>query len=299
LTISTATMDLIKALRPVNDWADPVEVLHRAHLSVTSDPDDAAVAKLIAEHGIVDAFPAETVEQIEASATIAAMQLAVRSGVTMLIPGDAIYPAGLSDLEAPPVMLWMRGNDSAVAALSNFVSLGGSRAATGYGEHLTMEMSAGLVEQGFTVVSGAGYGVNGMAHRAAIAGGGITVAFLAGGLDRFYPAGHDSLLHRIVEVGAVLSEVPCGMQPTKQRFIQRNRIIAAVTQVTVVTEAGFRSGSLNTAEVAAGLGRAVGAVPGPVTSAASAGCHKLIAEGIAKLVCNSHEVAMLHPNSTE
>jgi DNA processing protein len=141
-----------------------------------------------------------------------------------------------------------------------------------------MEASAGLVDRGFAIVSGAAYGIDGMAHRAALASRGTTVAFLAGGLDRFYPSGHDALLTRIVETGAVLSEVPCGTPPTKWRFLQRNRLIAAASQATVVLEAGWRSGSLNTANHALTLGRPVGVVPGPVTSAASAGCHKLIRE---------------------
>ena len=107
-----------------------------------------------------------------------------------------------------------------------------------------------------------------MAHRAALASHGMTVAFLAGGVDRFYPAGHDALLTRMVSEGAILSELPCGQPPTKWRFLQRNRLIAAASQATVVVEAGWRSGSLNTAGHAAEIGRPVGAVPGPVTSAA-------------------------------
>jgi DNA processing protein len=142
-------------------------------------------------------------------------------------------------------------------------------------------------------VSGAAYGIDGMAHRAALASGGVTVAVLAGGLDRFYPSGHEALLTRIVESGLVLSEVPPGTPPTKWRFLQRNRLIAALTCATVVLEAGWRSGSLNTAGHAAALGRPLGAVPGPVTSAASAGCHRLIREYDAVLVTNAAEMAEL------
>ena len=141
-----------------------------------------------------------------------------------------------------------------------------------------MESSAGLVDRGFTIVSGAAYGIDGMAHRAALASGGTTVAFLAGGVDRFYPLGHEALLGRIAEQGAVVAELPCGSAPTKWRFLQRNRLIAAATEATIVLEAGMRSGSLNTAGHAAALGRPLGAVPGPVTSPASAGCHRLLRE---------------------
>jgi len=123
------------------------------------------------------------------------------------------------------------------------------------------------------------------------------VAILAGGVDRFYPSGHDALLARIVESGAVVSELPCGSPPTKWRFLQRNRLIAAASQATIVLEAGWRSGSLNTAGHAASLGRPIGAMPGPVTSAASAGCHRLIREFAATLVTSAAEMAELVPNA--
>jgi DNA processing protein len=158
-----------------------------------------------------------------------------------------------------------------------------------------MEASAGLVDRGYTIISGAAYGIDGMAHRAALASQGLTVAFLAGGVDRFYPSGHDSLLTRIVENGAVISELPCGSPPTKWRFLQRNRLIAAASVATIVLEAGWRSGSLNTAGHAATLGRPLGAVPGPVTSAASAGCHRLIRDYDAICVTNPDQMAELAP----
>jgi DNA processing protein len=180
-----------------------------------------------------------------------------------------------------------------VAALRKSIALVGARAATGYGEHVTMEASAGLVDRGFAIVSGAAYGIDGVAHRAALASHGHTVAFLAGGVDRFYPAGHDALLGRIVEQGCVISELPCGAQPSKWRFLQRNRLIAAASQATVVLEAGWRSGALNTVNHALTMGRPVGAVPGPVTSAASAGCHRAIRDSAVTLVSNAHEMAEL------
>jgi DNA processing protein len=158
-----------------------------------------------------------------------------------------------------------------------------------------MEASAGLVDRGYAIVSGAAYGIDGMAHRAALASQGNTVAVLAGGVDRFYPSGHDALLSRITESGAVISELPCGQAPTKWRFLQRNRIIAAVSRATVVVEAGWRSGALNTAGHAGSLGRPVGAVPGPVTSAASVGCHRLIREYSAVCVTTPDEMAELAP----
>ena len=146
---------------------------------------------------------------------------------------------------------------------------------------------------GAVIVSGGAYGIDGAAHRAALGVGGATVALLAGGVDRAYPQGHQQLLRTIAASGAVVSEVPCGTAPTKWRFLSRNRIIAALSDATVVIEAGWRSGSLNTAGHAAALGRPLGAVPGPVTSAASAGCHRLLREYDARCVTTAAEVREL------
>ena len=228
---------------------------------------------------------------------IAALRLAARLGVQLVIPTDPGWPVGLADLgDYAPLALWVRGNRSTLVAAANSMALVGARAATGYGEHVTMEASAGLVDRGIAIVSGAAYGIDGMAHRAALASSGQTVAVLAGGADRFYPSGHDALLTSIVEAGVVVSELPCGAAPTKWRFLQRNRLIAALASVTVVVEAGWRSGSLNTAGHAAALGRPLGAVPGPVTSAASAGCHRLIRDFGAICVTTPEEMAELMPS---
>jgi DNA processing protein len=225
---------------------------------------------------------------------ILCLRQAQRVGARLLLPADQLWPIDLDDLGAhAPLGLWWRGIPAAFTALSQSISLVGARAATGYGEHIAMEASAGLVDRGFAIVSGAAYGIDGMAHRAALASQGITVAFLAGGVDRFYPSGHDALLTRIAEFGAVISELPCGAAPTKWRFLQRNRLIAAASEATVVLEAGWRSGSLNTAGHAAALGRPLGAVPGPVTSPTSAGCHRLIREYDAVCVTTAAEMAEL------
>lgn len=222
------------------------------------------------------------------------LRQAARYGAQLRVPGDEYWPAGFADLQHHgPLALWTRGREEALQSLDRSVALVGARAATGYGEHITMEASAGLVDRGFAIVSGAAYGIDGMAHRAALASRGSTVAFLAGGVDRFYPSGHDALLTRIVEHGLVASELPPGSAPTRWRFLQRNRLIAAASLATVVLEAGWRSGSLNTASHADDVSRPVGAVPGPVTSAASAGCHRLIREGKAVLVTTPDEMAEL------
>jgi DNA processing protein len=232
--------------------------------------------------------------RLKSALALLALRQAGRYGMRLLVPNDGEWPPGFADLGAHgPVALWARGDVAALGRLPRSISLVGARAATGYGEHVAMEASSGLVDRGFAIVSGAAYGIDGMAHRAALASSGTTIAVLAGGLDRFYPSGHEALLTRIVESGLVVSEVPCGTPPTKWRFLQRNRLIAALTRATVVLEAGWRSGSLNTAGHAAALGRPLGAVPGPVTSAASAGCHRLIREYGAELVTNAAEMAEL------
>jgi DNA processing protein len=230
----------------------------------------------------------------DTSAALLALRQAGRFGMRLLVPGDEHWPDALDDLqEHAPFALWARGDTARLAALERSVALVGARAATGYGEHVTIEASSGLVDRGFAIVSGAAYGIDGAAHRAALASRGTTVAVLAGGLDRFYPSGHEQLLTRIVDRGVILAEVPPGTSPTKWRFLLRNRLIAALGSATVVVEAGWRSGSLNTAGHAGTLGRPLGAVPGPVTSAASAGCHRLLREFAAVCVTTPDEMAEL------
>jgi DNA processing protein len=232
--------------------------------------------------------------RLKSATALLALRQAARYGARLLVPDAVDWPVGVGDLGLhAPIALWVRGTEAALPALDTSIAVVGARAATEYGEHITMEISAGLVDRGYAVVSGAAYGIDGMAHRAALASHGTTVAFLAGGVDRFYPSGHDALLTRIAQEGVIISELPCGQPPTKWRFLQRNRLIAAASQATVVVEAGWRSGSLNTAGHAAEIGRPIGAVPGPVNSSASAGCHRLIRDYGATLVTNADEVSEL------
>ncbi|WP_116282293.1 DNA-processing protein DprA [Subtercola boreus] len=232
--------------------------------------------------------------RLTTSTVLTSMRQAERCGARLIVPTDHEWPEGFEGLGPhQPVALWARGRPDAVLGLRSAIAVVGARAASGYGEHMAMELSAGLADRGFGIVSGAAYGIDGMAHRSALASSGQTFAFLAGGVDRFYPTGHDALLTRIAEVGVVLSELPCGSAPTKWRFLQRNRLIAAAALATVVVEAGVRSGSLNTAAHAAALGRPLGAVPGPVTSPSSAGCHRLLREFDAVCVTTPDEVVQL------
>lgn len=262
-----------------------LKMLHKSGIDSDSLDLDEAVLR--------DAF-ARWLPRLNRAAILRACTEAERAHSALLIPGDRRWPTGLADLgRHAPLALWWRGHQTALDALEHSIALVGSRACSTYGEHVTMEASAGLVDRGFAIVSGAAYGIDGMAHRAALASRGTTVAVLAGGLDRFYPSGHTELITRIAETGAVISEVGCGVSPTRWRFLQRNRIIAALGQATVVLEAGRHSGSLNTANHAAAMGRPVGVMPGPVTSPSSVGCHRLLRESEAICVTNAAQMAEL------
>jgi len=190
---------------------------------------------------------------------------------------------------APPIALWVRGSGALDELCEQAAAIVGARAATSYGLHVAGELGAGLAAAGFTVVSGAAIGVDGAAHRGALAAGGASVAVLACGIDRSYPAAHEALLERIVATGLVVSEYPPGSVPARHRFLVRNRLIAGLAGGTVVVEAGLRSGAQRTAADARSLGRPVMAVPGPVTSGRSAGCHRMIRDG-AVLVTRVEEV---------
>lgn len=214
-------------------------------------------------------------------------------GARVLVPGDEEWPSGLDDLELPPHCLWVRGPVSLGSVVERSVALVGSRAATSYGEHVAGELAYGLAGRGFSVVSGAAFGIDAAAHRGALAAEGLTVGVLACGVDRPYPVAHRRLIGELAERGLVVSEVPPGGAPMRQRFLARNRLIAAMTSGTVVVEAGLRSGALNTVRWALECGRMVGAVPGPVTSVASAGVHQLLRSHRAELVTDAEEVAEL------
>lgn len=218
------------------------------------------------------------------------LDIARTLGARVVVPDDEEWPSGLDSLANPAFCLWVRGPLQLAQACERSVAVVGARAASGYGLHQAKELSAGLAERAYTVVSGAAYGIDGAAHEGALAVDGPTVAVVAGGVDRPYPAGHAGLLRRIAESGAVVSEVPPGSAPTRWRFLSRNRLIATMSRGTVVVEAGLRSGSRNTAKTAIEHHRVVCALPGPVTSAVSAGCHVLIRDG-ALLVTDAAEVA--------
>lgn len=220
-------------------------------------------------------------------------------GGYLLVPEDDRWPQSLNvtGLEMP-YALWMRGTHD-LPDKTDAVSIVGSRDSTNYGNAVTNDLASAAVKFGKTVISGGAYGIDAQAHRSALAAEAYpnnapTIAVMAGGVDRFYPAGNDNLLHTVAGRGLVLSEMPPGAAPTRWRFLARNRIIAALSCVTVVVEARWRSGSLNTANHAKDYGRTVAAVPGSVYSANSAGTHRLLHEG-AKLVTQYDDVRQLYP----
>ncbi|GAA1242749.1 DNA processing protein [Microbacterium phyllosphaerae] len=309
------------ALERLRAHGDPEEALARVAWSVLAEPGDGVAGALIAEMGARDALDlavgagsrvrpgtrgrtllegqARWKPRADPRAVADAMSGAGDVDARLILPGDPMWPVTLDDLGVhAPTVLWVRGDPEILCAEPR-VAIVGARAASAYGEMLAGDFAGELAAGGAVVVSGGAYGIDGAAHRAALGVEGRTVAFLAGGVDRAYPQGHQQLLRRIVETGAVVSEVPCGTAPTKWRFLSRNRLIAAVSHATVVVEAGWRSGSLNTAGHAAALGRPLGAVPGPVTSAASAGCHRLLREYDARCVTTPAEIRELWGGRTD
>lgn len=281
----------LRGLRARGDDEELADAYARAVWSVLAEPGDGAAGALILERGAVEALQvalsgddgelrsarARWLPRYRPDEIDAVLDAARRAGASLVVPGDPCWPTRMDDLGVhTPVALWRRGEYC--PGDRPMVALVGARASTAYGEGVAADLAAELSTAGVTVVSGAAYGIDGAAHRAALATGGTTLAFLAGGVDRAYPRGHERLLAQIAASGAVWSETPCGAAPTKWRFLSRNRLIAAIADAVVVVEAGWRSGSLNTAAHAASLGRSLGAVPGPVTSAASAGSHRILRE---------------------
>jgi DNA processing protein len=284
-------------------------LLARAYLSRVAEPPAPALAELVAQVGPVEAaarvLDGRVAEPVARETSVrrtvhrpaADLDAAAAAGARLLVPEHPEWPAEAfaafdmagSTPHTAPLALWVRGPGRLDELCGHAVAVVGARAATSYGAHVAAELGSGLADRGCTVVSGAAIGIDGAAHRGALGVEGATVAVLACGVDRVYPASHELLLARIAASGLVVSEYPPGGVPARHRFLVRNRLIAGLAVGTVVVEAGLRSGAQRTASDALSLGRQVMAVPGPVTSAMSVGCHRLVRDG-ALLVTRSDEV---------
>jgi DNA processing protein len=286
-----------------------------AYLSRVAEPPCPELAALVASAGPVEAanlvvrgkLEGRLAQETDARRQIdcAAQDLEVlhRLGGRLVTADDDEWPllafaafAGVDTRQRPeghrPMVLWVVGPARLDEVADRAAAIVGTRASTAYGEHVAADLAAGLAGRDVAVVSGGAYGIDGAAHRATLACDGLTVAVLAGGIDVTYPAGHAALLHRIREEGLVVTEYPPGVRPARHRFLTRNRLVAALSGATVVVEAGARSGAANTAAWARALGRTVCAVPGPVTSSASVGCHALLRDE-ARIVTRAADVVEL------
>ena len=213
-------------------------------------------------------------------------------GARFVTPDSAEWPQRLHDLVTPPIGIVVKG----LIPNAPSVAIVGTRNPTMYGARVASEFSSGFADRAFVVVSGGAYGIDTHAHRGCLAAEGRTIAVVASGVDVEYPAGNSRLFAEIQESGAIISEVMPGVRARPERFLTRNRIIAAMSLGTIVIEAAFRSGSLRTARDAAELMRIVMAVPGPITSPTSDGCHRLIGERCAEIVTSvSDAMELLEP----
>jgi DNA processing protein len=204
------------------------------------------------------------------------------AGAHLLTPEDLDWPIRVDDLESPPIALIVKGRRDLFSNPS--LAIVGTRNPTPYGTRIAGDFAAGFVDREWDIVSGGAYGIDSAAHRGALVAEGRTIAVIASGIDTPYPSGNSRLFDEICENGAIISEVVPGVPALPHRFLTRNRIIAALSQSTLVVEAAFRSGSLRTARDAAQLLRPVMAIPGPINSPSSEGCHRLIGERAAELV---------------
>ena len=225
---------------------------------------------------------ARTIEKLRQSSLDELFQSISNAGATFLTPEDLTWPQSVNDLAAPPIGLVIKGNPKLLTG--NSLAIVGTRNPTQYGVRIAQDFAAGFVDRDWAIISGGAYGIDAAAHKGALIAEGVTVAVIAAGIDINYPAGNARLFAEIAELGCLVSEVTPGTPAIPSRFLTRNRLIAALSNATLVVEAAFRSGSLRTARDAAELMRPVMAIPGPITSPVSEGCHRLIGERAAEIV---------------
>lgn len=283
--------------------SDPLwdaQVRARIALSLLVEPGDREVGADVRDRGAVAV--AEELGRVRvpkrsigvlSEAVGAQLNRAAQVGAVCMVPGYPGWPTQLDDLaETAPLLLWARGSGLRMDLLRS-VAIVGARACSPYGRVQAETLAAELALFGWTVVSGGAYGIDAAAHQGALAVGGRTVLVSAGGVDKPYPRAHEHLFRRVGQSGSVVSECPLGAPPARHRFLTRNRLIAAMSRGTVVVEAALKSGARGTAAAAARLSRHVMAVPGPVSSDLSTGCHDLIREGGATLVGGTNDVLEL------
>ena len=210
------------------------------------------------------------------------LELVSTHSAQLLTPQDLDWPEQLNDLANPPIALVVKGSISALKIPS--LAIVGTRNPTSYGARIAGDFAAGFVDREWAVVSGGAYGIDSYAHKGALIAEGVTIAVIAYGVDVNYPAGNARLFSEICESGAIVSEFLPGQRAMPNRFLTRNRLIAALSKATLIVEAAFRSGSLRTARDAAEIFRPVMAIPGPINSPTSEGCHRLIGERCAEIV---------------
>jgi DNA processing protein len=290
------------------------ERLARVALNRLGEPGDPRLTTLVADLGAVQVYDylraerdatgvaTDVAARLQGLDPAGDLEQAERRGIRFVVPGDAEWPHRLADLDrcpplhgrgGAPLGLWLRGPARLDQVVHRSVAVVGSRSATTYGAGVAGEIAAHVAGEGVAVVSGAAFGIDQAAHRGALAARGPTVAVLACGVDRAYPAAHRDLLTYVAETGLVVSELAPGCAPTKLRFLSRNRVIAALSLGTVVVEAALRSGALNTAHWASLTNRVLMGVPGPVTSAPSEGVHELLRTRDAALVTRGSDVLEL------
>ena len=213
-----------------------------------------------------------------------------KAGGVFITPEDNDWPISLADLATPPIGLVIAGDRSVLLKLDKSISIVGSRQPTNYGLQLSYSLASQASLAQLVVVSGGAYGIDTASHQGALSVGGISIAVLAGGINRLYPLENQKLFKDITKSGLLISEVMPNIESKPYRFLIRNRLIAALSRSTVVVEAKFISGSIRTARDAAEIFRPVFAIPGPVTSALSEGCHRLIAERVADIATSLDEI---------
>ena len=292
LTFLAEPADLrLGALVTENGAAATLDAIQRGLLPDIPGPDGTAMPQRSAGRVALERALERWRTRLAEVPTVDDLAQFFERGIRLVCPGEPEWPSTLQGLGyAQPYALWLRGNADLRFSCLRSVAVVGSRAATAYGSYVASELASSIAARGWTIVSGAAYGVDAAAHRGALGAGTATVAVLACGVDTAYPAGHKDLLDAVAEAGVVVSEWPPGRNPTRLRFLIRNRVIAALSVGTLVVEAGERSGALNTARHARDLGRMLMAVPGPVTSQQSAGCHRIIRDWQGTLVTNAADV---------